>query len=219
MYSSIAILALVATSDSALSMPPITVNVCGKDYASACNQFGNEVRVSCPKGFESECNNGDDSFVIDLTVEECDVSNVEPGHERFITGNVSKPISPGQPLPTRKGPTGMNCFRDITNHCEVQVLPENVTVKLYQTCIDPNHVALTFDDGPNNFSTPVILDYLKAYNINATFFVVGNMVDRHPDVLRRIFEEGHMIGTHTYTHPHLTQISHKQVVKEMVDVP
>lgn len=61
-------------------------------------------------------------------------------------------------------------------------------------------VYLTFDDGPDDKITPQILDILKAEGVKATFYVCGNMVDTYPDVLKRIFSEGHAIGNHSYNH-------------------
>ena len=59
---------------------------------------------------------------------------------------------------------------------------------------------LTFDDGPDDKNTNMILDILKNYGIHATFYVCGNMVETYPQVLRRIYEEGHAIGNHSYNH-------------------
>ncbi len=61
-------------------------------------------------------------------------------------------------------------------------------------------VALTFDDGPST-STAQILDILARYGVKATFFAIGQNVDRYPDLARRIVAEGHAIGNHTYSHP------------------
>ena len=61
-------------------------------------------------------------------------------------------------------------------------------------------VYLTFDDGPDDIVTPQILDILKNENVKATFYVCGNMVDTYPDMLKRIFDEGHAIGNHSYNH-------------------
>ena len=58
---------------------------------------------------------------------------------------------------------------------------------------------LTFDDGPN-YNTLKILDILKENNIKATFFLVGNMVENNPSVVKRIKEDGHTIANHTYSH-------------------
>lgn len=59
---------------------------------------------------------------------------------------------------------------------------------------------LTFDDGPNPTNTPKVLDVLKANNIKATFFMVGDMVAKNPDIVKRIYEEGHTIANHTTSH-------------------
>ena len=67
----------------------------------------------------------------------------------------------------------------------------------------PNEVALTFDDGPDPEWTPRILDQLKAANVKAAFFLVGVNAERYPALVRRIVDEGHEIGNHTYYHPNL----------------
>ncbi len=61
-------------------------------------------------------------------------------------------------------------------------------------------VYLTFDDGPDDKNTPKILDILCDENVPATFYVVGKMVEKNPEVLKRIFNEGHAIGNHSYNH-------------------
>ena len=60
-------------------------------------------------------------------------------------------------------------------------------------------VALTFDDGPAEFTSQV-LDILREKQVRATFFVVGEMVAQRPDVLRAIVDSGHLIGNHTWSH-------------------
>jgi len=67
-----------------------------------------------------------------------------------------------------------------------------------------HQVALTFDDGPDPQWTPKILDILKAANVKAAFFVVGANAERYPGLVRRIIDEGHEIGNHTYYHPNLS---------------
>ncbi len=68
---------------------------------------------------------------------------------------------------------------------------------------DDHRVALTFDDGPASPFTEQILDILRARGIPATFFVCGKNVERSPHLLRRIHDEGHTLGNHTYSHLHL----------------
>lgn len=65
---------------------------------------------------------------------------------------------------------------------------------------DLQYVALTFDDGPHPQFTAAILDILQKRQVSATFFVVGRHVDQHPDIVRRMLDEGHEVGSHTYSH-------------------
>lgn len=65
---------------------------------------------------------------------------------------------------------------------------------------DTKRVFLTFDDGPTTQVTPFILDLLKKEKIKANFFVLGSMVNRNPDLVKREYEEGHYIANHSYTH-------------------
>jgi cellulose synthase/poly-beta-1,6-N-acetylglucosamine synthase-like glycosyltransferase/peptidoglycan/xylan/chitin deacetylase (PgdA/CDA1 family)/spore germination protein YaaH len=80
-----------------------------------------------------------------------------------------------------------------------------------------NHkkIALTFDDGPDPSYTPAILDILHRYNVPATFFIIGMNASRNPDLLQRMFQEGHEIGSHTFTHPNIAVIAHKQLKLEL----
>jgi cellulose synthase/poly-beta-1,6-N-acetylglucosamine synthase-like glycosyltransferase/peptidoglycan/xylan/chitin deacetylase (PgdA/CDA1 family)/spore germination protein YaaH len=64
-------------------------------------------------------------------------------------------------------------------------------------------IAVTFDDGPDAHYTPHILDILKRYHVPATFFVVGQQAEREPGLLKRMYDEGHEIGNHTYSHPNI----------------
>ena len=61
-------------------------------------------------------------------------------------------------------------------------------------------IFLTFDDGPHPLSTPFVLDELRRYNAEATFFCIGKNVVENPIVFNRIIKEGHAIGNHTYNH-------------------
>ena len=68
---------------------------------------------------------------------------------------------------------------------------------------DEHMIALTFDDGPHPEKTPEILDVLKANNIKATFFIVGENARKNEDLIERIIAEGHDIGNHTFGHKYL----------------
>lgn len=75
-------------------------------------------------------------------------------------------------------------------------------------------VALTFDDGPSK-KTPEILAVLKAKNVRATFFVVGEMVEYFPQFLRDEVADGHEIGNHTFTHVNLHRVSREKMTSEI----
>ena len=70
----------------------------------------------------------------------------------------------------------------------------------------PGLLALTFDDGPDPRWTPAILDILKREQVPATFFIIGKNGQAYPDLLRRILNEGHELGNHTFTHPNLGEM-------------
>jgi polysaccharide deacetylase family sporulation protein PdaB len=83
-------------------------------------------------------------------------------------------------------------------------------------------IALTFDDGPDPENTSPILDLLKQYDAKATFFLVGNKVERNPELVKREVKEGHELANHTYSHIYLhgrTSISKmKQDIKHAEEV-
>src|SRR5437016_13960579 len=73
--------------------------------------------------------------------------------------------------------------------------------------VDGPDIALTFDDGPNEKLTPRLLDLLAQHHIHATFFVIGENVTQHPEILQRAAREGHEIGNHSWSHPNLAKMS------------
>ncbi|MEU7881705.1 polysaccharide deacetylase family protein [Microbispora bryophytorum] len=90
--------------------------------------------------------------------------------------------------------------------------PAGVKKKPY--CARYKCIALTFDDGPWPY-TPALLDTLKKHRAKATFFLLGRKVANRPELTRRIHEEGHDIGNHTWTHPSLTELSDGEVFEEV----
>ena len=65
---------------------------------------------------------------------------------------------------------------------------------------DTRRIYLTFDDGPIPIVTPFVLNILKQYNARATFFCIGDNVNKHPDIYKQLIADGHRIGNHTYNH-------------------
>ena len=75
--------------------------------------------------------------------------------------------------------------------------------------------AMTFDDGPHPTHTPRLLDMLRERGLKATFYLIGNRVVQYPDIARRIAEEGHEIGNHSWSHPFLNRLSDGAVMREI----
>ena len=76
-------------------------------------------------------------------------------------------------------------------------------------------IAITFDDGPDGTFTPVLLDGLKERGVKASFFVIGQEAEEHPELIRRMQEEGHLIGNHTFHHVELTKVDPETEKKEI----
>lgn len=78
-------------------------------------------------------------------------------------------------------------------------------------------IALTFDDGPNIKYTPMLLDGLKERGIKATFFLIGANTEQEESkkIVKRMYEEGHLIGNHTYRHVDLSKISGREAEKRL----
>lgn len=82
---------------------------------------------------------------------------------------------------------------------------------------EPPKIALTFDDGPNAYHTPELLDGLKARGVKATFFLIGENVEKagNDELLLRMLEEGHLIGNHTYHHVDISKVSDEEAYQEI----
>ena len=89
----------------------------------------------------------------------------------------------------------------------------------YAEDTDEKVLYLTFDAGYESGDTPAILDALKKHHVPAAFFVVGNFISENPDLIKRMVDEGHIVGNHTYTHPDMSKISTKEAFqKELTQV-
>src|SRR5438477_10105360 len=73
--------------------------------------------------------------------------------------------------------------------------------------VDGPYIAMTFDDGPSAKLTPKLLDLLAAHHIKATFFLIGENVAEHPEIVAREVREGHEISNHRWTNPNLAKMS------------
>ena len=80
---------------------------------------------------------------------------------------------------------------------------------------NPNEIALTYDDGPNDIVTERLLDVLAQHNVHATFFLIGKFARQRPQIVRAIAASGHLIGNHTMTHPWLAWQSPSCIREEL----
>lgn len=76
-------------------------------------------------------------------------------------------------------------------------------------------VALTFDDGPSKRYTPALLDGLKERGVHASFFLMGKNIEGNEEIVRRMEEEGHLVGNHTYNHVQLDKVTRQEAKEEV----
>lgn len=82
-------------------------------------------------------------------------------------------------------------------------------------CSDVPCLAISFDDGPDPTLTPRVLDILARHNARASFFVIGVYATKHPDIVRRIYQDGHEVGNHSWNHPNLTKMSPSDIESQV----
>nr|WP_236719130.1 polysaccharide deacetylase family protein [Wenjunlia vitaminophila] len=104
---------------------------------------------------------------------------------------------------------------DTTSPASARSHAEDDTPVTGVDCRKAKCIALTFDAGPGKY-TPRLLDVLKEEKVPATFFLLGRKhIDRYPDTVRRIAEEGHELANHTWTHPRLTEVKSERIRDEL----
>ncbi|PYI99568.1 MAG: hypothetical protein DMF00_10740, partial [Verrucomicrobia bacterium] len=98
---------------------------------------------------------------------------------------------------------------------KTQATPEDPGVTFNSVHVDGPYIAMTFDDGPSETLTPKLLDLLAAHHIKATFFVIGENVAEHPEIVTRAAREGHEIGNHSWSHPNFGKMSDDSVRSQL----
>jgi peptidoglycan/xylan/chitin deacetylase (PgdA/CDA1 family) len=93
--------------------------------------------------------------------------------------------------------------------------PEEASITFNAVHVDGPYIAMTFDDGPSATLTPKLLDLLAAHHIKATFFVIGENVAEHPEIVARAAHEGHEIGNHSWSHPNFGKMSDEGVRRQL----
>ena len=120
--------------------------------------------------------------------------------------------SPGANNEAESPDEDLEDLREIMNR-QAEEYPETFFVNGPETA---NRVALTFDDGPDPLNTPRILDVLAEKNVRATFFLLGENVERFPEIAQRILNEGHQIGNHSWSHPNFRDMDDQEVLNEEI---
>ena len=111
---------------------------------------------------------------------------------KAVSPNVEKEAAPKSPAPPKEPPITFNSVH-----------------------VDGPYIAMTFDDGPSAALTPKLLDLLAARHIKVTFFVLGEMVAEHPEILARAAREGHEIASHSWSHPNFAKMSQEGVRSQL----
>ena len=139
-----------------------------------------------------------------------DLAHVDPGYDVDTEGQgdilqITRKMQSGARVLTMDDDDSVPLpFRAVTAETMTSY-PLSYTVQ--QTGYHPKEVALSFDDGPDPKWTPLILDILKKYHAVGTFFMIGEEAQNNVSVMRRVYNEGHEIGNHTFTHPDISEIS------------
>jgi peptidoglycan/xylan/chitin deacetylase (PgdA/CDA1 family) len=138
------------------------------------------------------------SFTVALTAQPAPATKpAKPAHSieaapRTVSPNVEKEAAPKSPAP-----------------------PKEPAISFNWVHVDGPYIAMTFDDGPSAALTPKLLDLLAARHIKATFFVIGENVAEHPEIVARAAREGHEIANHSWSHPNLGKMSQESVRSQL----
>ncbi len=196
---------LTRSSDRELSLEERakTANEAGADlYVSIHQNASEEAGVEGIETWYSTRNMGEESERLSRTIQK---------YASMHTGAVSRELMENEEIYVIRECTMPSCLIEtgfLSNHTErgkladieyQEQMAEGIASGI-DAYLHPKTMYLTFDDGPSDENTNRVLDILKARNIKATFFLVGENVEKHPETAKRIAEEGHTIGIHCYNH-------------------
>jgi peptidoglycan/xylan/chitin deacetylase (PgdA/CDA1 family) len=158
------------------------------------------------------------NFALDLLDDR--LLNFFPAHKHFaimrlpaLDTNMPRKNDRARFSPANLGEGPLRYIRFLIFTCLIVSLSSGETsdAQLQHPAIQPrNVVALTFDDGPSAQYTPQILDALKEHGVHATFFVIGRNVIKHPGIVKREVDEGHVVGNHTWSHPLMAPLENRK---------
>ena len=136
------------------------------------------------------------------------------GYFYFNEGNSPNgPQNQNESNPTIPFKDGSEKDNRIIQNSDLSRLFPDVICRIKET--DENIIALTFDDGPDDNYTPKILEHLKNENVKATFFITGVRAQEFPKVLKRIADEGHVIGSHGFQHQKFSNLDSIQIKQDL----
>ena len=156
-----------------------------------------------------------------VTVED-DYIKLKPGDQKSILAATAPETSPEKLIWTSSDPsiatvdengvvTGV-AYGTVTVTCASQYGNIAATCKV-KVC-DLIQVALTYDDGPSSTYTPLVLDMLQEHGIKVTFFMVGNRIRTSPESVKRMADEGHELGYHTWSHTYFFDMTAKEIAAD-----
>src|SRR6267378_3364575 len=125
----------------------------------------------------------------------------------------TKPATPAHPI--EAAPKAVPAKMQKEAAAKTPAPPKEPAITFNSVHVDGPYIAMTFDDGPSATLTPKLLDLLAAHHIKATFFVIGENVAEHPEIVARAAREGHEIGNHSWSHPNLVKMSEEAVRSQL----
>jgi peptidoglycan-N-acetylglucosamine deacetylase len=125
----------------------------------------------------------------------------------------TKPVQPAQSMEPPPKAVSPNAEKEAAQKSPAP--PKEPAITFNSVHVDGPYIAMTFDDGPSAALTPKLLDLLAAHHIKATFFVVGENVAEHPEIVARAAREGHEIASHSWSHPNLAKMSQESVRSQL----
>jgi peptidoglycan-N-acetylglucosamine deacetylase len=126
----------------------------------------------------------------------------------------AKPAKPAHSVEAAPKPTASpNVEKEAAP--KISATPKEPAITFNSVHVDGPYIAMTFDDGPSAALTPKLLDLLAAHHIKATFFVIGENVAEHPEIVARAAREGHEIANHSWSHPNLGKMSQEGVRSQL----
>ncbi|MBQ3644395.1 MAG: polysaccharide deacetylase family protein [Candidatus Riflebacteria bacterium] len=125
------------------------------------------------------------------------------------------PIETKSAVSNTESPSDTNMEENLINSDQLCIDTNLGRSRLKELLLEKRAVALTFDDGPHPLTTPHILDILKKRHVKATFFVLGIQAKKYPELIKRIYDEGHIVGNHTYSHKNLSKLKTAAIKNEI----